>query len=513
MSQSRLREIAEKLAQLNEQAQTHRRTIALTTSTAVQRTEAKTQFNKIMDEVDVLTAEREQIRTDNAREARALQLEAEMRGTRRPPQDPLSGADLPAAIVAYDRALRQHGVTVTKRGAELVFKNNALDHVSADIRQTVEDLNYRYFEAFRRYSIAFQMGDTNRCSVEDREIIFGQNPEFRGFLIGSNVEFSDREKRDMGIGTLSLGGYFVPKGFVYEVEEALKYYGPMLQVAEIMDTATGQPLPYPTDNDTTVSGEIVGEGQQVSDKDVAIGQVLFGAYKFSTKMIKLSLELLQDSAFPMEAYLKKKMAIRLGRAYNTYFTVGTGTNQPNGIVTAVVAACGTPTATPGQAYGIPLIASGSSSNTGGSETGGTSIGSKDLDNLEHTVDPLYRRGAAYMMHDQTLRVIKVLLDKYGRPLWKPGVATGDPDRINNYPYYINNDMTPTPAVAGSGNNTVLYGEVNKYVIRRVKELGILTLRERFADYGQLAYIGFSRADGQLLDAGTHPICYLQQASS
>ena len=197
MSQSRLREIAEKLAQLNEQAQTHRRTIALTTSTAVQRTEAKTQFNKIMDEVDVLTAEREQIRTDNAREARALQLEAEMRGTRRPPQDPLSGADLPAAIVAYDRALRQHGVTVTKRGAELVFKNNALDHVSADIRQTVEDLNYRYFEAFRRYSIAFQMGDTNRCSVEDREIIFGQNPEFRGFLIGSNVEFSDREKRDM----------------------------------------------------------------------------------------------------------------------------------------------------------------------------------------------------------------------------------------------------------------------------------------------------------------------------
>jgi HK97 family phage major capsid protein len=118
-----------------------------------------------------------------------------------------------------------------------------------------------------------------------------------------------------------------------------------------------------------------------------------------------------------------------------------------------------------------------------------------------------------MFHDQTVRVIKVLLDKYGRPLWKPGVATGDPDRINNYPYHINNDMTPTPAVATTNQNTVLFGELNKYVIRRVKELGILTLRERFADYGQLAYIGFSRADGQLLDAGTHPICYLQQASS
>jgi HK97 family phage major capsid protein len=513
MSQSRLREIAEKLNQLNEQAQTFRTTIANAKSTPEQRKEAKTAFTKIMDEVDVLTAEREEIRADNAREARALALDAEMRGTTRPPQGPIGGSNLPAAIVAYDRALRVHGVSVTKRGAELIFKNHALEHVSADVRQTVEDLNFRYFEAFRHYSIAFQMGDTNRCSPEDRAIIFGQDPEFRGFLLGSNMEFSDREKRDMGIGTLSLGGYFVPKGFVYDVEEALKYYGPMLQVAEIMDTSTGQPLPYPTDNDTTVSGEIVGEGQQVSEKDVSIGQVLFGAFKFSTKMIKLSLELLQDSAFPMESYLKKKMAIRLGRAYNTYFTVGTGTNQPNGIVTAVVAACGSPSATPGQSYGTPLIASGSSTNTGGSETGGTSIGSKDLDNLEHTVDPLYRRGAAYMMHDQTLRVIKVLLDKYGRPLWKPGVATGDPDRINNYPYHINNDMTQTPGTAGSGNNTVLFGEMNKYVIRRVKELGILTLRERFADYGQLAYIGFSRADGQLLDAGTHPICYLQQASS
>jgi HK97 family phage major capsid protein len=193
--------------------------------------------------------------------------------------------------------------------------------------------------------------------------------------------------------------------------------------------------------------------------------------------------------------------------------VGTGTNAPNGIVTAVVAACGSPSATPGGSYGTPLIAAGSSTNTGGAETGGTSIGSKDLDNLEHTVDPLYRRGAGYMFHDQTLRVVKVLLDKYGRPLWKPGVSTGDPDTINGYPYHINNDMTATPGTAGSGNNTVLFGDFSKYVIRRVKELGIITLRERFADYGQLALIGFSRADGQLLDAGTHPICYLQQASS
>jgi len=512
MSQTRLREIAELRTQKNEQAQEFRKIISNDKSTPAQRKEAKAKFDALMDEIDALGEERDGIVKDNEREARANRIEEELRTGKRLPEDPVGGAGVPTAIAQYDRALRMHGVTVTRRGGQLSFKNNALEQVSADVRQIITQLNERYWEAFQEYSLALAMGDSSRSSPEARAIVFGQNPEFRGFLFnGPGVD--DKEKRDMGIGSNTLGGYFVPRGFVYEVEEAMKYYGPMLVVAEIMDTATGQPLPYPTDNDTTVSGEIVGEGQQVSEKDVLIGQVLFGAYKFSTKMIKLSLELLQDSAFPMEAYLKKKMAIRLGRAQNTYFTTGTGTNQPNGIVTAVVAACGTPTASAGQSYGTPLIASGSSSNTGGSETGGTSIGSKDLDNLEHTVDPLYRRGAGYMFHDQTLRVVKILLDKYGRPLWKPGLATGDPDSINSYPYYINNDMTPVPAVAGSGNNTVLFGQLDKYVIRRVKELGIITLRERFADYGQVAYIGFSRADGQLLDAGTHPVCYLQQASS
>lgn len=515
MSQTRLREIKERLNQLNTEATEFRKKIADPKSTPAQVKEARASFDKIFGpdeahqgEADLLVAERDQIVSDNSREARAKKLDEEMRR-----QDPagnggLGNEDSPAIMQQYDRALRIHGVSVQKRGSKVIFKNHALEHMSAEARQTIEDLNFRYFEAFRQYSVASAQGDTNRCSNEAREIIFGKSEEFRGFLLGG-PEVNDREKRDMGIGSLSLGGYFVPKGFVYDVEEAMKYYGPMLEVAEIMDTSTGQPLPYPTDNDTTVSGELVGEGQQVSAKDVVLGQISFGAFKFSTKMIKLSLELLQDSAFPMESYLKKKMAIRLGRIFNTKFTVGVGTTEPLGIVTAVVAACGAPNATPGQAYGVPLIASGSAKNTGGGETGGLTIGSQDLDNLEHTIDPLYRRGAAYMFHDQTLRAIKVLLDKFGRPLWKPGMATGDPDSINSYSYHINNDM----AVPALSANTVLFGSLDKYVIRRVKELGIVTLRERYADYGQLAYIGFARADANLLDAGTHPICYLQQAAA
>jgi HK97 family phage major capsid protein len=47
-----------------------------------------------------------------------------------------------------------------------------------------------------------------------------------------------------------------------------------------------------------------------------------------------------------------------------------------------------------------------------------------------------------------------------------------------------------------------------YTIRRVRDMSVLRLEERFADYGQIAFIGFARYDGNLLDAGTHPVKYL-----
>jgi HK97 family phage major capsid protein len=304
------------------------------------------------------------------------------------------------------------------------------------------------------------------------------------------------EFRDMGTGGGNAlqgtgGGYFVPVGFVNEIEEAMKWYGDMLRAGTILTTATGQPLPYPTDNDTGTVGELVAEAAQVSTADVTLGNVTFGAYKFSTKMVKVSIELLQDSAFDLESYLKDKFAMRLGRILNTKFTTGTGTNEPKGHITAATAG---PTAV------------GSSGNDGGSGTAANSIGSDDLVELEHSVDKAYRRGSSFMANDSTIKFIKKLKDKYGRPLWLPGLAVNSPDTILDYPYFTNNDM----ATIATTNKTVSFGRHDKYLIRRVKELSVLRLVERFADYGQVAFIGFARYDGNLLDAGTHPVKYLVQ---
>jgi HK97 family phage major capsid protein len=316
----------------------------------------------------------------------------------------------------------------------------------------------------------------------------GVSEEDRAILL------SRRESRDLGVGSGSAGGDIVPTGFMYELEKAMKWYGSMLQSSDVFDTSTGQPLPWPNVNDTTNSGELIAENSIVSTQDVTFGSITFGAFKFSTKLIKVSIELLQDSAFDVESMLRDLFAIRLGRILNTKFTVGVGTTEPNGIITA---------ATSGVA-----AAAGSAANTGGTETGATTIGSNDLVELEHSVDPAYRRGASWMMHDSTLKSLKEILDKYGRPLWQPGIAAGAPDLLMGYPYFINNDMATVAASA----KTVLFGDMKKYKVRRVKEFRLLRLVERFAEYGQVGFLGFARYDGNLLDAGTHPVKYLVQHS-
>ena len=337
-----------------------------------------------------------------------------------------------------------------------------------------------------------------------------------------------QEQRDQQAGTQSitysegnLGGYFVPAGFVQDIEKATKFYANLLDgnSIRIMETATGNVLPYPTSNDCNEAWTLLSETTQVVDNgttpnypsqgvtaptanpgNVLAGSVSFGAYKGTTGLVRVSLELMQDSAFSLEAFLKEAFAVRLGRGYEWYLTQGTNSNQPYGLVPAVVASGVTGVTAAGQISGGAGVTAGVS--------GANSIGYQDLVNLIHSVDPTYRRGAKFMFHDQTLASFKRMVDAFGRPLWVPSVKDGELDTLCGYPYVINQSMAQIAASA----TTMLFGSFQKYIARKVRDLSIARLDERFADYGEVAYVGFSRIDGRLVDAGQHPISYLQQHS-
>lgn len=286
------------------------------------------------------------------------------------------------------------------------------------------------------------------------------------------------EIRSLSDTTGTAGAYTIPSGFQNELETALKFYGSVRKVARLIKTTTGNPLPFPTMNDTQNVGAILSGS--AAEADMSFNVVNFGSYTYTTKTITVPNELLQDSAFDLEAEIKKAFVDRIGRIQNTHFTVGTNSSQPQGIVPFAVTAADGVTGTTGEA---------------------TSVTFDNLQDLVHSLDIAYRPGAKFMFHDATLQALSKLKDGYGRYLLEAGVNTGAADKIWGYDYVVNNDM---PVMAANANS-ILFGEFSKYVIRDIDGYSIKRLNELQALSNATVFVGFARADARGLDAGTHPI--------
>lgn len=298
----------------------------------------------------------------------------------------------------------------------------------------------------------------------------------------------DIEKRAQST-TTTAGGYTVPDDMMQALEVAMKEFGGMYQVADVIRTDRGSDLPWPTVNDTGNKGALLGENTQVSAQDFTFGQLVLQAYKYSSKIVLVSTELLQDSAVNIPEIVGSGLGERLGRIHNEHFTTGTGSSQPNGIVTA--------------------------STLGKTGASTTAVAYDDFVDLLHSVDPAYRMNSRWMFADATLKSVrKIKVPQYsgdtaGQPLWQPGLAAGEPDTILGYPYTVNQDMPTMEASAKS----ILFGALGKYKVRQVREVTLMRLDERYADYHQVAFLAFSRADGDLLDAGTNPVKHFANAAS
>ena len=320
------------------------------------------------------------------------------------------------ALAANNKGAFDKAMTEVDRLAGLIEADEKRSNTPSSLNGfKLEDKNHERAFAFAKW---LKRGLTNVTETERRSL------EFRDVAEGAPLQGH--------VGTYSGLGYLVPTGFSGMIEQALKYYAPLMDgVFGTLTTATGNPVPYPTSDDTANSAVIVGEAGTISEEDITANHIVFGAYKLSTGVVKASVELLEDSAFDVETWLSDAFGVRYGRGLEYFLTQGEGatSQEPTGLLTAIATSGAT-----------PIIAAGSSESTGGAQTGVNSIGYSDLVNLEHSVDPSYRRNASYMFHDQTLASLKKIIDKYGRPLWAPGIAVSEPDRINGYAYTVNQSM-------------------------------------------------------------------------
>jgi HK97 family phage major capsid protein len=309
-----------------------------------------------------------------------------------------------------------------------------------------------------------------------------QTELYAKFLRGGEKAITAEEWREiratMSTTTPAEGGYSVQTEVASRLIDALKAYGGMRDAATVLRTAQGNDMSFPTSDGTSEIGELIAQNTTATAADPTFGTVGLSVYKFSSKIVAVPFELLQDSEIDIAAFVEKRLVQRLGRVTNTYFTTGSGTSQPRGVVTGA--------------------GSGKVGTTGQTLT----VISDDLIDLVHSIDPAYRQGGTckFMMNDSSLKAIRKIKDTAGRPIFLPGydgLGNAMGDSVLGYDVVLNQDV----AVMAANAKSILFGDFSLYTIRDVMAAQLFRFEDSaYAKLGQVGFLMWMRSGGNLLDA-------------
>lgn len=293
--------------------------------------------------------------------------------------------------------------------------------------------------------------------------------------------------RAQEVGATAAGGYTVPPGFRQKLVEVMKAFGGLAAEVDSYDTDTGAPVEFPSLNDTANQGDIAAESGTADGADLTFGSVPLGSYRYTSAgagsglPLRVSVELLQDSAFDIERLVTRVMGTRIARKQAAHWCTGTGVGQPLGIVGNVTA---------DNTLDV--------SNT---------IDYDDLLDTEEALDPAYEQNAKWLLNKAAWTQIRGIVDSAGRPIILPQAESGIGGRpektLLGYPVVIDQGM-PSPTTA-TARFAVLGDLREAYVIRRVSNLVIVVNPYTRANNGQVEYTGWERADGTVQNRSAYSV--------
>ena len=272
----------------------------------------------------------------------------------------------------------------------------------------------------------------------------------------------------LSVGTDSDGGYTVPDEFEHTLVEALADENVFRTMATSIKTASGdRKIPIVA---TTGTASWVDENAAIPESGGTFDQKTLSAYKLAT-ILKVSEELLADSAFNLEDYIAREFARRFAVAEEAAFCTGNGTGKPTGVFDS----------TKGASAGITAAKT-------------DTFTADELMDLFYSLRAPYRSKSMWFMNDSTIKIVRKLKDNNGQYIWQPALTAGTPDMILARPY----KTSVAAPEATTGNTAVLFGDFKYYWIADRKSRTIRRLNELYAVNGQVAFLGTERLDGCLI---------------
>ena len=293
-----------------------------------------------------------------------------------------------------------------------------------------------------------------------------------------NVSFDVRNA--LSVGEAESGGYTVPDEFHRQLVQALEENNVFRGLAHVIRTGSGtRTIPIAADNG---KASWVEEGTAIAESDLTFNVQTLSAYKLGCA-IRVSNELLHDSAFDIAGHIATRFGVRFGNAEEDAFINGKGVSAD-------------PTTTPSEPTGILTSLSTPSVTT----EGATVISFDDVYKLFYALKGAYRQKAKFLCNETALLQLMLLKDGNGQYIWKPGIEVGKPDTILGHEVYTSTYM---PAIEGAadkdaGKKVLLFGDFDYYWIADRTNRTMKRLNERYAEYDQVGFIGTQRVDGKLI---------------
>ena len=262
------------------------------------------------------------------------------------------------------------------------------------------------------------------------------------------------------------GGYLVPEEFENQIVRGIDETNIIRSIAKVITTAHDRKIPVAVGHSVATWTE---ENAAFTESNPSFGQKQIDAFKL-TDLIRVSTELLQDSAFNVEDYIIREFSYAFGVAEEQAFCVGTGTNQPTGIFTE------------------------NGGEVGFTTSSATVITIDDVISLIYSLKAPYRKNAVFLMNDATVGLIRKLKDGNGAYLWQPSVQAGQPDRLLGYPLYT----SPKVPTMAADARAIAFGDFSCYWIADRAGRTIKRLNELYATNGQVGFTCTERVDGKLI---------------
>lgn len=262
------------------------------------------------------------------------------------------------------------------------------------------------------------------------------------------------------------GGYLVPAEWDSRLIDSLTENNIMRSLGTTITTAGEHKINIAA---TKPAAAWIEEGGALQFSDATFSQIILDAHKLHVA-IKVTEELLYDSAFNLENYITDQFGKALANAEEDAFLNGDGSGKPTGLFHE----------TKGGQTGITLSA--------------TKIASDDVISLIYKLKRPYRQNASFIMNDQTLSEIRKLKDNNGAYIWQPSYQAGEPDRLCGYTIHTS-AYAPT---LEAGKPVMAFGDFSYYNIGDRGTRSLQQLRELFAGNGMIGYVAKERVDGVLV---------------